>query len=65
MCDSPASGRNNPTAIDNVVVFPAPLGPTSPKNDHGGTVNPTPSTTQGPQTPCTSPSTAMLDYPAA
>jgi hypothetical protein len=29
----PLSGRSNPTAIDREVVLPAPLGPTSPKNE--------------------------------
>ena len=33
----PASGTSSPTAIDRAVVLPAPLGPTSPKNDPGGT----------------------------
>ena len=33
----PASGRSSPTAIDNDVVFPAPFGPSIPKNDPFGT----------------------------
>ena len=40
----PAVGRNNPTAMDSVVVLPAPLGPSSPKNDPVGTSRFTPAT---------------------
>src|SRR5262249_23816583 len=42
----PASGRNRPTAIESVVVFPAPFGPTRPKNVPAGTVRFTRSTTR-------------------
>jgi hypothetical protein len=46
---TPASGRNNPTAMDKLVVLPAPFGPTRPKNDPGGTTRVTSSTaTLGP-----------------
>src|SRR3954465_15403740 len=33
----PPSGRSSPVAIRNVVAFPAPLGPTMPKNEPGAT----------------------------
>jgi hypothetical protein len=33
----PRSGRSKPVAMRSVVVLPAPLGPTMPKNDPRGT----------------------------
>ena len=41
---APASGRSSPTAIDSVVVLPAPLGPSRPKNEPAGTSRSTPAT---------------------
>ena len=40
----PASGRSKPTAMDRVVVLPAPLGPSRPKNEPAGTSRSTPAT---------------------
>src|SRR6476660_3344795 len=40
----PASGRSRPVTIERVVVLPAPLGPTRPKNDPRGTSRSTPLT---------------------
>src|SRR5579862_8232529 len=40
----PASGRSNPVAMRSVVVLPAPLGPTRPKNDPRGTSSDRPAT---------------------
>src|SRR5258708_26569304 len=40
----PASGRVSPSIISSVVVFPAPLGPRSPKTSPAATVRSTPAT---------------------
>ncbi len=41
---SPSSGRRSPSMISSVVVFPAPFGPSRPKNSPSATSNPIPST---------------------
>src|SRR5579871_889155 len=40
----PASGRSRPVAMRSVVVLPAPLGPTRPKNEPRGTSSDSPAT---------------------
>src|SRR6478609_8487074 len=55
----PASGRNRPVTIDRVVVLPAPLGPTSPKNDPRGTSRSMPRTAMRSPKRLPSPRTAM------
>src|ERR1043166_2759620 len=45
-CTAPSSGRTTPTTMLNVVVFPAPFGPSNPTISPGSTKIETPSTTR-------------------
>src|ERR1043166_4885695 len=45
-CTAPSSGRTTPTTILNVVVLPAPFGPSNPTISPGSTKIETPSTTR-------------------
>ena len=58
----PAIGLRRPSIISSVVVLPAPLGPSSPKNSPGATVKVTPSTARTSPYVMTSPS-ARISIP--
>src|SRR5690606_29425415 len=61
----PASGRSRPVIIERVVVLPAPLGPTMPKNAPGATSRSIASTAAAPPKYLLSPSTESATSGAA